>query len=213
MSKLSRWLGKNVRFDKHTLGNVVKNVSPALAFTPLGALGAGAASVGGDLLRGKRDAGQIAKGALTNAAIGSGAKAGYGALKGSFGGGGGAGADLAAPNNGFTNTWTPQVDGSELDAAPGVFSRIGSGAGRLASSAGNVANKVGSFVEKNPNATALGLNAVASVASGNDERRMQDYEMSRQTRMDDEERERQRRRDMAADQIRQIISQQYGALR
>jgi hypothetical protein len=66
-------IGPKIRFDSHTLGNLVKNVSPALAFTPLGLAGTAGASFLGDLGRGK-NVGQAALGAAGNVAIGAGAR-------------------------------------------------------------------------------------------------------------------------------------------
>ena len=78
-----------IRFDKHTLGNLMKNVSPALAFTPLGPLGAAGLSALGDLGRGK-NLKQAAIGGVENAAIGSGLHAGAGLLSSAIHGGAGA---------------------------------------------------------------------------------------------------------------------------
>lgn len=73
-------IGPRIRFDKHTIFNALKNVSPALAFTPLGLGGTLAASLAGDLGRGKgiKDA---ALGAGENVALGAGARTGAGFLR------------------------------------------------------------------------------------------------------------------------------------
>lgn len=70
-----------IRLDSHTLGNLIKNVSPALAFTPLGLAGAGAAAALGGKLRGE-STGQAIRSGLSNAAIGGGVRLGAGVLKG-----------------------------------------------------------------------------------------------------------------------------------
>ncbi len=74
---MASWFSKHfgVRLDSHSLGNLVKNASPALAFTPAGFLGAALTSVAGDALRGKKDIGGVLRGALTNASLGTGAHA------------------------------------------------------------------------------------------------------------------------------------------
>ena len=70
-----------IRFDKHTLGNLVKNVAPALAFTPLGVLGAGAAGALGEKMRGG-STGSALKAGLSNAALGGAGKLAAGAAQG-----------------------------------------------------------------------------------------------------------------------------------
>lgn len=79
---MASWLSKHlgIHLDSHTLGNVLKNVSPALAFTPLGLAGTAAASAIGDLSRGK-NIGQAALGAGENVALGAGARTGAGFLR------------------------------------------------------------------------------------------------------------------------------------
>lgn len=66
-----------IRFDKHTLGNALKNVAPALAFTPVGALGAGVAAFAGGKLRGE-STGRALKSGASNALIGGAGKVGKG---------------------------------------------------------------------------------------------------------------------------------------
>lgn len=84
MSWLSKALG-GIRFDKHTLGNLVKNVSPAAALIggPVGLAAAGGLSALGDLGRGK-NIGEALKGGVKNAALGAGLNAGVGALRGAL---------------------------------------------------------------------------------------------------------------------------------
>lgn len=102
------------------LGNLVKNVSPLLAFTPLGALGAGVAGGVGGLIRGE-GVGRAALSGLSNAGIGAGARTGVNALRGAFGGG--AGASAAAPPMGGGAVPSAPVPGG----GPGLFGNAGAG--------------------------------------------------------------------------------------
>jgi len=69
------WFSKHlgIRLDSHTLGNLVKNLSPAAGLVggPLGIALAGGLSTAGDLARGK-SFGQSVRGGLENAALGAG---------------------------------------------------------------------------------------------------------------------------------------------
>ncbi len=122
-----------IRFDSHTLGNVLKNVSPAAAFVPgIGLAGTAALSAAGDLARGK-NIGQAAIGAAKNTALAAGARgvAGhFGAL--------GQGEASAAP---ATTTYSQAPDGSYINAASGapVHSSIVSGAGEASGDIGGAA--------------------------------------------------------------------------
>jgi hypothetical protein len=103
-----------IRFDKHTLGNLIKNVAPALAFTPLGVLGAGAAGALGEKLRGG-STGSALKSGLSNAAIGGAGKLGAGIFKG--------GAMALKSGAGVANT--AKAIGTEVLPDAGRFRAVG----------------------------------------------------------------------------------------
>lgn len=65
-------IGPKIRIDRHSLGNLAKNVAPFAAFTPLGVVGAGLLGAAGELGRGK-NIGEAAKAGLSSAAQGAGA--------------------------------------------------------------------------------------------------------------------------------------------
>lgn len=72
-------IGPRIKFDRHTLGNAVKNLSPVAGLLggPLGFAAAGGLSALGDVARGKK----VSVGnALTNATLGSGLNAAKGAI-------------------------------------------------------------------------------------------------------------------------------------
>lgn len=72
-------IGPRIKFDRHTAGNFLKNISPVAGLLggPLGFAAAGGLSAVGDLARGKK----VSVGnALTNATLGSGLNAAKGAL-------------------------------------------------------------------------------------------------------------------------------------
>lgn len=140
MSWLSDRLG--IRLDSHTLGNLVKNVSPAAALIPgvgpaTAALLAGGGSAVGDALRGKSpDLGS----ALTNAGLS------YG-LGSVLGGGGGAGANLR-----------DVLPDAPPPPQPGILSRVTSGIG-------DKAGDLASFAEHHPTAAAGALQGIGQLSS------------------------------------------------
>lgn len=186
---MSNWLSKHlgVRFDGHTLGNLVKNASPALAFTPLGALGVAGASALGDLGRGKRDVGGILKGALTNATIGTGLKAGSGLLHHALTPGT-AGTASTATTSTAAGVAPPQLSiptgslvqntGAGTIGVPGqagaAFSAPAAGLTASAPSSPSFLSKSLNFVKENPNAASLGLSAVGNLATSGAENRASD---------------------------------------
>jgi hypothetical protein len=91
------WLSSAWDRNRNFLGNAVKNISPLLAFTPLGPLGAGAAGALGRSMQKGANLGSILKSGVSNAAIGAGAHGLYGAARGALSGATAAGG--AAPSN------------------------------------------------------------------------------------------------------------------
>lgn len=91
-------IGPRIRFDSHTLANLAKNVSPALAFTPVGLAGTAALAAAGEYGRGHHSFSDLAKAAGSNVAIGAGARG----VAGHFGvlgqGGPAAPAELGGPH-------------------------------------------------------------------------------------------------------------------
>lgn len=166
MSVISKFL-KGIRLDSHTLPNLLKNVSPALALTPLGLAGTAAASFAGDLGRGK-NVGEAAVGAGKNALTGAGVRAGVGALRGALQ----KGASSALPST----TYTQGLDGTFANAANGA--RVGTEAAAPLTHAGNFIDKASDFgggalkaAIHNPTATAMGLNAASNLATAGTQNR------------------------------------------
>lgn len=159
---------------KGILGNLVKNVSPLVAFTPLGALGAAGVSATGDLIRGKRNLRDIATGALTNASLGVGAR-GLARHAGFVGGGGasptataaGGDATAVAPAGGDALAAAPDLTpaGIPTSAVPAVPTASPSYLNRVAGSTGR-------FIEHNPTAVAMGLQSLGNLATAGTENRM-----------------------------------------
>lgn len=168
MSWLSKGLKKiGVRIDSHTLGNLVKNVSPALAFTPVGVIGAGLAGAVGGKLRGE-STGQALKSGVSNAAIGGTAKLASGAIKGALAHGTPSAVPSVAPGGGL-----PIPADANLTHAviPSGTAPIGSGGPGLGIR--GAIGKVGGFIEKHPTATAMGLQSIGNLATAGTQNRMQ----------------------------------------
>lgn len=165
LSKLGQDLG--IRLDSHTLGNLLKNVSPAAALIPgvgpFAAAGlAAAGSMAGDALRGKSPG-------LGSAIENAGLSYGAGSLLSGLGSAGAAGS--VAPG-GITPPSTVTLGGVSLPApSAAALPSAASPAtpqGFLSSAlgkAGNAADKIGNFVEKNPTAAAMGLQGIGNIAS------------------------------------------------
>lgn len=238
------WLSKalsGIHFDSHTLGNLAKNVSPLLAFTPLGLPGTAALAALGEAGRGHANLGDMARAGLSNAAIGGGVRGGVGLLRNAIGGdaagaaGGSvgssaeaAGTPSVAPSvsnpladieshgipgvqvtpsaSAFAGGVNSQVAGAATGGASGgladgSFSGLGaaSGTGAGTNAAGSdpsgflrrAVGGVGSFIEKNPTATAMGLQGLGSLATSgarnrlaNTEADAADYDLQSKKRRD-----------------------------
>lgn len=161
------WLSETWNRNRGAIGNAVKNVSPLLAFTPLGPLGAGAAGALGRAIQPGANAGSILKSGLGNAAIGGGA------------------AGLA---RGAGLVGNPMAQGglptSEAFSGPqGLASRVNGALG----SAGNAAMGA---AKKDP----LGaIQAVGSVTGGVMDGRNQNAQLDFQKKQYEDEQERRRR--------------------
>lgn len=231
--------GKGTRFDakefKHGLGDLAKNVSPLLAFTPAGAIGAGLLSATGGALRGEK-AGRIAKGALTNVALGGGLASaanklgvGSGAHLG-FGLGettpSAANADRLAsvsggpiPSGSVVDSATQAVTGAT--GAPGAASTLATApeplsvAGRLAS----VPGRVLSFAEAHPNAAAGALQGLGEISTSGAKNRLVNAEADKLEREGRESEfdflQRRAREDQYANlwgPLGQVVAGNYGAV-
>lgn len=182
-------IGPRIRFDKHTLGNLAKNVAPAVAFTPAGILGAGLLATAGGLGRGE-SLGHAALSGVENAATG----AGLASAAGKFGLGQGARAGFGL--GGHAAEAAPSIGGPS--ALPNVATQGGLGHGfvgeealdgasgaapsvppsltqRLASSGGKVLN----FALEHPNAASGALQAVGGLATSGSANRAQNAEAAR----------------------------------
>lgn len=194
MSWASKHLG--IRFDGHTLGNLVKNAAPLAAFTPLGVVGAGLLGASGGLLRGEKVGRALGSG-LSNAALGAGATS----LAGSFGvgpgthlglgiggsptppstpvgagngvGTGGAGAPPVTPDypsltspNGNLNPIQAGVRGVPTNAIAST------GAVPAAPTTPGFLQSALGFVKENPTAVGLGLQAAGSLVNSGSEGRL-----------------------------------------
>lgn len=165
----------DVHIDSHTLGNLAKNLAPAVAFTPLGVLGAGALAAGGEFARGGNVKSALTSG-LENAGIGgglaaaagglgigSGARIGFGIGQGAAGGAGAA--STAAPSASVAPAAGSGFDESAvtgLNASSGGLATTGQSVGsRLAALPGQAL----SFAEAHPNAAAGTLQGIGAIAN------------------------------------------------
>lgn len=155
MSLLSKAI-HGIHLDKRSVGNLIKNLAPALAFTPVGALGAGIAAGVGGLARGE-NLKTAALSGVKNAAIGGGLKAGAGALRGALNGGAASGGGVSVPAapGGIPIPASANFTGTQIPSGTGLVG--GGGPGILSKSLG--------FIKENPSASAMGLNAIGGLAT------------------------------------------------
>lgn len=205
------WLSSFVKHNRGFIGNAVKNLSPALAFTPLGILGAGAAGALGRAIQPGAKLGDIVKSGVSNAAIGGGVRGGVSALRSVFAPSSSAAGTLVASGEGAGGAGSASAAGS----APSAFTSgvdTGSGGwmgdtslGRHAvdaatggsSGLGGFARSVGSFAKDNPNAIAGGFQGLASLGSmgaENDYKRAQTNALNTNTAMSQAELDDRKRR-------------------
>lgn len=78
------WLSDAWKRNRSAIGNFAKNVSPFVAFTPLGALGSAGLAIAGEASRGKTKLSDLARAGASNAGIGKGLKFGAGRLASAF---------------------------------------------------------------------------------------------------------------------------------
>lgn len=170
-----------IHLDSHTLGNLVKNLSPAAALVPgVGVVGAGLLSAAGDLARGK-NVKQAALGGVENAALGG----GLASLAGKAGIGTGAHLGFGL---GGAQTATPAVNIGPLPGASamGVPGGVGPASGLTETVAGTPGNFAGhllsagkglaGFAEAHPNATSGALQGLGSITSSGSENRLRNAE-------------------------------------
>lgn len=166
---------------KGILGNLIKNASPFLALTGVGALGSAGASVAGDLIRGKRDLKSIALGAATNASLGKGVRG----LAKRFGPGAPAAVappaavpapGVPSPAAGIPSSIAPTNATAALQGAPagggGFTAALNTPVTPTASP--SFLSRLGGSIDKYPNAAAMGLNAASNVLTSGSENAMND---------------------------------------
>lgn len=155
-----------IHFDRHTLGNLVKNISPAAGLLggPLGFAAAGGLSALGDLGRGKKPS---IKNALTNATLGSGLHAAKGMLSGGTHAASGAAAAVPpAP---------VPTGGLPLPPAPTLTSITEKAIDprNLIQKVGDHAGGVFDWASEHPNAAAGALQGVGNLATAGAQNRTQ----------------------------------------
>lgn len=172
-----------IRFDSHTLGNLAKNLAPAVAFTPAGMVGAGLLGAVGGLARGEK-VGRALKSGVSNAAIGGGLSAAAGKI--GLGQGARSGAEFfhlpGAPSAPTPDTQIGAVPGPS-SMASGGGSAVTNGAIQTGASAGlpgatvpggqgNAVGRLLGFAEAHPNATAGALQGAGSIIGSTAENRL-----------------------------------------
>lgn len=221
-------IGPRIRFDRHTLGNLVKNVAPVagtLLGGPAGFALSGLMGAGGELARGG-NAGSAFKSGLSNASLaglGSAAKSG---LSGLLNHGGAEVAQVAQAG-------APELAGSSaLDALPTAIPSVGTiGDGAAAAaplnpiaaaatsatkSAPSFLSRAGSFIEKHPTAVGMGLKGLGEVATAPSEsryRNAQTHALEVQTQADEDERRRRLAMQTALGPLAQQLVGQFGQSR
>lgn len=201
MSLLSR-LG--IRLDSHTLGNLVKNLSPAAGLLggPAGLLAAGGASALGDALRGKTPS---LSNAVTNAGLGAGLNSGVGYLK-SLGQAGESAAGAAA-------SAAPEAGGERALMHPSPFPSVTPPVTPPAAPPPSALSRLGSFIEKNPAADAAGLQGLGKIATApaeNEASRAQARLLGTQADAADYALQTKKRGDAASEALRQQLAQILG---
>lgn len=205
-------IGPRIRFDKHTLGNVLKNVSPALAFTPLGLAGTAAAAGLGEIGRGKHGLGDIAKSVGSNVAIGAGARG----LAGHYGvlGQGGA-APVPAASTGPTPLAAPAPDGGlPLPSVPNptTINTPPVDPRGFASKAWDTASSVGGKILDHDKTTAAvlgGLGNLGTMGTQNRQANAQTQLLEQQAKESEYDYNRRKAQDLALEPLRQAL---YGRL-
>lgn len=152
MSILSRFWDHN----RNTIGNVAKDISPLLAFTPLGPLGSAAAGALGQAAIKGSNIGSIAKAGISNGAIGLGAESGVGALRSALSSGVGDAAAAGADASGAIPAGVP-FDGEAASFVP---------ASAPAASSPSALSRALSFADTHANTIGNGLTAAGKLAEG-----------------------------------------------
>lgn len=187
------------------IGNLAKNVSPFLALTGVGALGAGALATAGEKIRNPHASfGDLAKAGITNAGIGKGLKSGVGLLRG-------ASSAPAAP--GVALPSTPGVVEPAVGALTPLEGGNIAGAQSALSKGGGALRSAASFAAKNPNATGMALQGIGNLSTAGAENRLQNAQaraLERQIGESEYEFAQRRARDLALEPLRQALAQQIG---
>lgn len=230
------WFSKHfgITLDNHSLGNLLKNASPAFAMTPLGLAGVAGASALGDLGRNKHNLGGIAAGALGNVGIGAGVRG----LSGAFGGAGATGGGSASTSSAGGATgpsldqlaagkppaigMTPGTHSGAFGAAPAA-SGPSTSMGALSNAAGGVhpgaaapqmaqapgaIKKTASFLGDHSNAIGMGLQGLGQLSTSGAQNRM----AKTQADAMQYELEQRRKRDLALEPLRRALAGQMDQL-
>jgi hypothetical protein len=198
-----------IRFDSHTLGNLVKNVAPVagtLVGGPLGLAVAGGLGVAGEAGRGHTKFSQLAKAGLSNAALAGAGEAGAGHF-GFHGIGAG-----TPPIPSATTSVSQNLDGSyaspvtnaatsAVDEGPGTLGKIGSGIG-----------KVGGWVGDHDKTSAAVLGGLGNLGTAGSQNRLLNAQAdiaSQTAQQNAYEQKRREAQDLALEPLRQAL---YGKL-
>lgn len=205
------WVSSFLKHNRDFIGNAMKNIAPIAAFTPLGALGAGAIGALGRGIQHGANLGNIVKTGATDAAIGGGAHAGLNALRSAFV----PGSSPAATAGGFVSGQAGSGGGYMSDAAvqagrAGASAGAGmsSGLSGLASSLGSGVRSVGQFAKDYPQLFAGGLTGLGQIGSMNAENGLRHAQMdsiNQQTHMSQYELQAQQQRAQALAPLLQAL--------
>lgn len=209
------WLSSLWDRNRNSVGNLVKNVAPALSFVPgLGIPASFAAGAAGRAMQKGTNLGDILKSGASNAAIGGGAR-GLAGLAG-FGGGGASAGHAANPvgrtlvqeavpksSNGVIafggQTFTPP----SFTPPPFVPSSAAS------TSSPGWLSKAAGFVKDNPDPIGHAATAAANVYGGQQQQGMQQQQFDFQKQQYEDEQQRKRRMaELLAPLFQQIRAQQ-----
>lgn len=201
------WLSSFVKHNRGFIGNAIKNVSPALAFTPLGILGAGAAGALGRAIQPGAKLGDIVKSGVSNAAIGGGARGGMAALRSAFAPSSSAAGTVAA-TGGVSPASVPGVTSAIPDSALGITTPTTAPA-----AGGGALRTIGSFLKDNPNAVAGGLEGLGrlgTMGSENAYRNAETDALRQNTSMNQYELEQKKRQAAALEPLLRALMGQMG---
>lgn len=200
------WLSGLIDRNRNAVGNLVKNVSPLLALTPLGMAGS---FVGGALGRGMQkgaNIGSMLKSGASNAAIGGGANA----LKSAFipssaaGSAPAYGVGMGTPTSGINpvdpNAW---LANGAVESTPqaGLMSKV-------TDALGSGVHKAVGFAKDNPNAVGMGLQGLGAISGAQAQNKQADREYAlgnRRMALEEEAAAKKRQQDQALEAQRQAV--------